>query len=255
MQAPSVDFVHKNLNVFPFNQSFLAKIGQTADKCNYNSYLKKYLTYPPPPAPFPLPGTSIEADPGCDVHNEITSAALLLNPAFDIYRIFDMPPVLWDVLGFPGTFAQIQVNPVYFNRQDVKVAIHAPVNVQWTECSESSVFVGSNTPALPAWDILPRLMERGVRVVVVSGLADYAILSKGTRIAIQNMTWSGSQGFQKAPIPESFILDGVGAAGTVQSERGLTFYELPLTGHMIPQFNPPAAFQSMQFMLGVRTSP
>jgi hypothetical protein len=42
----------------------------------------------------------------------------------------------------------------------------------------------------------------------------------------------GAQGFQKAPIPDSFILNGVGAAGTVQSERGLTLYELPLTGHM-----------------------
>ena len=42
----------------------------------------------------------------------------------------------------------------------------------------------------------------------------------------------GAQGFQKAPSLDSFILDGVGAAGTVQSERGLTLYELPLTGHM-----------------------
>jgi carboxypeptidase D len=109
MQVPSVDFVHKNPNVFPFksfpfllslhifdshpafvSQSFLAQIDQIADKCNYKSYLKKYLTYPPPPAPFALPGTSVEADPGCDVHNEITGAALLLNPAFNIYRIFDM---------------------------------------------------------------------------------------------------------------------------------------------------------------------
>ena len=71
------------------------------------------------------------------------------------------------------------MNPVYFNRQDVKVAIHAPVNVQWTECSETSVFVGSDTSALPTWDILPRLMEQGVPVVVVTGLADYVILSEG----------------------------------------------------------------------------
>jgi carboxypeptidase D len=107
--VPSVDFVHKNLNVFPFksfpfilildifhsrpafvSQSFLAQIDQIADKCNYNSYLKKYLTYPPPPAPFALPGTSINGDPGCDVYEEIIGAALLLNPAFNIYRIFDM---------------------------------------------------------------------------------------------------------------------------------------------------------------------
>jgi carboxypeptidase D len=109
LQTPSVNFVHKNLNVFPFksfpfvfsphtlvshtafvSQTFLAQIDQIADKCNYNSYLKKYLTYPPPPAPFGLPGASIEADPGCDLHTEIKEAALLLNPAFDVYRIFDM---------------------------------------------------------------------------------------------------------------------------------------------------------------------
>lgn len=109
MEATSVDFVHNNLNVFPFksfplisslhifnlhpafvSQSFLAQIEQTANTCNYNSYLKKYLTYPPPPAPFALPGTSAVADPGCDVLNDIVEAALLLNPAFDVYRIFDM---------------------------------------------------------------------------------------------------------------------------------------------------------------------
>ena len=43
---------------------------------------------------------------------------------------------------------------------------------------------------------------------------------------------NGGQGFQNAPLPDSFILDGVGAFGTVQTERGLTFYELPITGHM-----------------------
>ncbi|KAF8477756.1 Alpha/Beta hydrolase protein [Russula ochroleuca] len=253
-QAPAVNFVHKNLNVFPFNQSFLAQLDQIADKCNYNSFLEKYLTYPPPPAPFSLPGKSAEADPGCDVYTQIIEAVLLLNPAFNEYRIFDMPPILWDVLGFPGTFPQIQ-SPVYFNRSDVKAAIHAPENVSWDECNFPVFVNGVDNSPIVSWEVLPRVMNRGVPVVIVTGLADFIIQSEGTRIAIQNMTWGGSQGFQKAPLPDSFILDGVGAAGTVQSERGLTFYELPLTGHMVPQFNPPAAFQSMQFMLGSRTSP
>jgi carboxypeptidase D len=78
-----------------------------------------------------------------------------------------------------GTFPQIQVNPVYFNRQDVKAAIHAPVNVQWTECN-SSVFVGPGDTSPPsALDVLPRVMKHGVPVVVVTGLADYVILSEG----------------------------------------------------------------------------
>ena len=42
----------------------------------------------------------------------------------------------------------------------------------------------------------------------------------------------GKQGFQSAPSPDSFIVDEVGAFGTVQSERGLTFYEVAIAGHM-----------------------
>lgn len=109
LEVPAVDFVHKNENVFGFklfhftppsldiiisylssSQSFLAQIDQIADSCNYTSYLSTYLTYPPPPAPFPLPGSSTVAVPGCDVYDEIIFAALVLNPAFNIYRIFDM---------------------------------------------------------------------------------------------------------------------------------------------------------------------
>jgi hypothetical protein len=92
LQVIPTSFVSANCCLIPYfvSQSFLAHLDQVADACNYTSYLAKYLTYPPPPAPFPFPGTSIEADPGCDVHDEIIFAALLTNNAFDIYRIFDM---------------------------------------------------------------------------------------------------------------------------------------------------------------------
>jgi len=158
-----------------------------------------------------------------------------------------------------GTFPQIQVSPVYFDRPDVKAAIHAPADVQWTECPNSQsapVFVNStDTSPPPSWEVLPRVLGKGIRTVIVTGLADFVLLSEGTRIAIQNMTWNHDQGFRHAPRQGSFILDGVGSFGTVQSERGLTFYELPITGHMIPQFNPPAAFQTMEFLLGNRAKP
>ena len=40
------------------------------------------------------------------------------------------------------------------------------------------------------------------------------------------------QGFQ-TPIPEAnFIVDGMGALGNVHTERGLTYYEVALSGHM-----------------------
>ncbi|KAH8990934.1 alpha/beta-hydrolase [Lactarius hatsudake] len=265
-EVPSVNFVHRNENVFAFNQSFLAHIDQVADSCHYTSYLSEYLTYPPPPAPFPLPGASTEADPGCDVWTEIAIAAITLNPAFNIFRIFDMPPILWDVLGLPGTSPQIQVQPVYFNDPKVKAAIHAPADVEWTECvAVSSIFPGSgDTSQSPLYEVLPRVIAHGARTVVVTGLADFVLISEGWGhfllqhftmthaicLTLQNAHWD-----PKRPKSDSFIVDGVGAFGTVQSERGLTFYEVAITGHMIPQFNPPAAFQSMQYLLGVRETP
>jgi len=88
--SPHYESTNCHLTSSFVSQSFLAQIDQIATTCNYKSYLEKFLTYPPLPAPFPLPGTSVEADPGCDVYTPIIEAALALNPAFDIYRIFDM---------------------------------------------------------------------------------------------------------------------------------------------------------------------
>jgi carboxypeptidase D len=40
------------------------------------------------------------------------------------------------------------------------------------------------------------------------------------------------QGFQTPIAQDSFIVDGIGAFGNVQTERGLTYVEIPLAGHM-----------------------
>jgi carboxypeptidase D len=64
--------------------------------------MKKYVTYPPRGL-LPLPGESTEADPGCDVWDEIFNAVLLVNPAFNVYRIFDMVSTLLYVVLFMTT--------------------------------------------------------------------------------------------------------------------------------------------------------
>jgi carboxypeptidase D len=80
-----------------------------------------------------------------------------------------------------GTFEQTQVSPVYFNRADVKAAIHAPEQVQWTECGEvASVFVAPGDTSQPApYQVLPRVIARSPRTVIVTGLADFVLLSEG----------------------------------------------------------------------------
>lgn len=78
----------------------MAELDAIADRCNYSGYFDKFVTYPPTGL-LPLPGNSTFAARGCDVWDTIFNAALTVNPAFNIYRIFDTFPVLWDVLGFP----------------------------------------------------------------------------------------------------------------------------------------------------------
>jgi hypothetical protein len=96
-------------------------------------------------------------------------------------------PILWDVLGFPGSFPQVQ-SPIYFDRTDVKEAIHAPTNVTWKECS-GRVFPagpgGHDGSAPSALTVLPGVIEKSNRTVIMHGLADFILLSGGTRIAIQ----------------------------------------------------------------------
>jgi carboxypeptidase D len=83
-----------------YSQTFLAQMDSLAEQCNYADYMAKYVTYPPRGL-LPLPGTNVEFDEGCDVWDMIFNASLIVNPAFNPYRIFDMWPVLWDVLGDP----------------------------------------------------------------------------------------------------------------------------------------------------------
>jgi carboxypeptidase D len=66
----------------------MAELDRKATACNYADYMDKYVTYPPKGL-LPLPGKSTEADKGCDLWDDIFNAALIINPAFNVYRIFD----------------------------------------------------------------------------------------------------------------------------------------------------------------------
>ncbi|KAJ7083109.1 alpha/beta-hydrolase [Mycena belliarum] len=254
-QIPVVDFVHKNSNIFAFNQSFMAQLDAIAAECNYAGYVDKFATYPPAPAGvLPLPGKSTEADRGCDVWDVVFDAALVKNPAFNIYHIWDTS-ILSDPLGFPGSFPDVQISPLYFDRADVKQAIHAPANVDWAECADVRVFPRGDASLPSSFTVLPNVIEKSARTVIAHGLADFILIAEGARIVIQNMTWNGLQGFRTPIADDSFVIDGVGSLGTAHTERGLTFVEVELSGHMIPQFSPLAGFQSMAFLMGFRATP
>ena len=190
------------------------------EECGYAGYLDQYVKYPPS-GPLPLPGGSFRITDYCDIWWDIFQAALIINPAFNVYRIFDVVcpsglDSLLDALNglpstpFPGTslasrkipcchclghrndlkhrhgdtVPNQQTLPVYFDRADVKAAIHAP-NVPWQECAAVDVFPEGDASRPTALSVLPSVIERSNRTVIIHGLADFILIAEGTRIVIQ----------------------------------------------------------------------
>ncbi|KAI9658142.1 MAG: hypothetical protein M1831_003988 [Alyxoria varia] len=226
-------------------------------ECGYSQFRDKYLTFPPPPGGhYPKPPSNSRSE--CRIWDNIYDTAMQFNPAFDVYQVATTPPILWDVLGFPGSFGYLPRNEsIYFARPDVQRAINAPIQ-DWAECSNGVLEQDTSPPS--GLSVLPRVIERTKRTVIGHGELDYILIANGTLLMIQNMTWSGKQGFQKAPntpfivpphgntAPET--LASYGRMGTWHEERGLTWVETWLSGHMVPQYQPSAALQHIRYLLG-----
>jgi len=252
-EIPALRFARANQNLFPFNSSFWAELQDISDKCGYTDYLDDFVTYPPAgQLPFPV-GTNgtFSATAACRIHSPIQRAIGVLNPVFDVYRVSDTWPNLWSVLGFPRSTQEF----VYFNRTDVQDAIHAP-HIVWNSCATRSVYLPGGDQSIPSTlSVLPNVIEKSEKVVIVHGLADFILIAEGTRIAIQNMTWNGAQGFQTPIVPETFTVKNMGVYGNEHTERGLTYVEFYFSGHMTPQFVPWAAFSTLSYLLGKQDSP
>jgi carboxypeptidase D len=81
-----------------------------------------------------------------------------------------------------GTFPQVQVAPVYFDRPDVKKAIHAPLNTTWVLCSflnNVSVFPTGDASVPPVFTVLPRVIEKSKRSILIHGRGDYEVIAEG----------------------------------------------------------------------------
>ncbi|KAJ6441609.1 40S ribosomal protein S19 [Purpureocillium lavendulum] len=264
----AVAFADYHHNLFPFNESFTRHIHDVDRKCGYADLRSKYLTYPPKgPLPNPLPGIdpkSGKPKPGCEtgtMMNTIQAAVTDLNPCFDVYQVATTCPLLWDVLGFPGSFDYLPKGAsIYFDRPDVKKAINAPVDRKWAECG-GPVFVDPGDQSPPSSNtVLGGVIDRTKNVIIGHGALDFILLANGTLMSIQNMTWGGRMGFQRKPVEPFYVpyhtrgedatIAASGVFGTTHTERGLTYVGVALTGHMVPQYAPSAAFRHVEVMLG-----
>lgn len=156
----------------------------------------------------------------------------------------------------------------YFNRTDVQKALHTrPTN--YMVCGEYE-FLRPDGSVPSGLGPLPRVIEATNNVILAHGNLDFLLFTEGSLVTIQNMTWNGKQGFQKAPTDDFYVPyhpqlrellfgttdkpftqnAGAGYLGKTHTERGLTFVTVDLAGHEIPQYTPGAAYRQLEFLLG-----
>lgn len=271
-QVVLLPFVEYWQNLFYLNDTFMQELRDRNKQCGYDDYYNKYYTFPPTPGPIPiLPDPYADPNATCDQFDNIYSAALLVNPCFNIYHITDTCPHLSSVFGIinPGDYVAPGAQN-YFNRSDVQQAINAPVGTNWMQCTDRNVFnyglvnnytIG-DTSSGPATDgTLQRVIEYTNNTIIGVGNLDFILVPNGTLFAIQNVTWNGKQGFQAYPQQNEFYVpyhpeynDGrlseAGYVGHWGEERGLTFYTVQLSGHELPGYAAGAGYRMLEKLLG-----
>jgi len=273
-QVVAYPFIEENNNMIGLNKSYLATLESLHETCGYKDYIEKYLTFP---ASGIQPVTPDNFD-DCRISGMAEEAGFKVNPCFNSYEINTQCPMPSDPLGFATDLASSYplLTPIYFDREDVKKAMHAPMDVAWQECS-GPVFVGDGGPegegdlsADPIQSVLPYIIEKTQRVLVSNADLDLVIITAGTLLAIQNMTWGGTLGFTAKPATDIVITlpdlqyaqifadNGIpgwdepqGTMGVQHFERGLMWAQTFLSGHMQPQFQPRSAYRHLQWVLGM----
>lgn len=147
-------------------------------KCGYDEWMRTALTYPPKGK---LPDAPDSGKTECELWEYSVSAALYVNPCFNLYHLTDYCPYLWNNLGFPG-FGWGPSD--YFNRTDVKKAINANPDISYAVCGDDTLGLDSSPPS--SWGPLPKVIEKTNNVLIGGGQLDYLLLTNGTLATIQS---------------------------------------------------------------------
>lgn len=79
--------------------------------------------------------------------------------------------------------------------------------------------------------LLARMIQHSKKYILLSSEYDYKLITNGTALALQNLTWNGAQGFSKPPFTPIFDVDK-NQRGLAVTERGLTFAAIKGSGHL-----------------------
>lgn len=230
--------------MIPLNESFMDELSERTDRCGYTKLMTDGLVYPPT-TQLHTPRSS--DDPSCRIWVSSMYAATEVNPCFNAHHLINYCPFKMDVM---NPLAPDNGQHHYFSRSDVREAINAP-DMEFSLCSDAMIFPGpgGDPSPRPNLELLPRVIEQTNNTILSHGWLDFQILANGTLLTIQNMTWNGAQGFQRAPTERLFVprhlspvypgtfhapfraTAGSGNLGTAHTERGLTISSVDLAGH------------------------
>lgn len=130
----------------------------------------------------------------------------------------------------------------WYNRADVKKALHVVSTITWDLCSEE---IGNNynVGTKGSFFIYPKLIEKKLKIWKYSGDTDGAVPFNGTRQWIKNLNRALLKPTRNWRINNLII------AGFVEEYDGITFITVKGTGHMVPQWKRAEAFHMFQSFL------
>lgn len=124
----------------------------------------------------------------------------------------------------------------YLNQPSLRRTLGIPsTNTTWSSCSNrvSTLFALSNDELHPSKDYVGALLERGIRTLIYVGDYDWICNWVANEAWVNELEWSGREGWKEAEMGEWKIAQGEGVAGKVKSSGGLSFVTVHQAGHMV----------------------
>lgn len=240
IELPYYEYVLKRQQDLQLNSTEMAAITKRANELGLVGYVDKALQYPPkgpvvPPAKF-------LANKGDSLSYEVNPRILEANDCFDYYNVRTRCPAPYNPLSLQNNFIE--------NTKGFRKAIHVGEEDSWKSCIKPSYIFphGDPTPFAMQDGSLSRTVDKSDRAVLFGGADDFKLLSLGTQLGLQNITWGGKQGFQARP--NKSLVAGGKKTGVYGSERKLTWAQVDNAGHFVPMQQPETALKLHKFLLG-----
>lgn len=240
-QLPVYEFALKNQKVLKLTTTDLATVKQESDKCDYSFFTDKNLHYPPK-------GRLPSPKPGCNPRDVFEDIAYNRSDTFNVYNIWKADPYVVDE---NATMSR----DIFLNNTEVQKYIHVKQPGKYVHCR--TVFPNDTDASgpidrTPSFDhsLMAQIIESSQKFYLIQGQLDAILKANGTRLALQNLTWHGAQGFKKPPTIPLRDLDGQVQAISTDLERNFRYIEVPDAGHKVAMDQGSFALASFLSLLG-----